>query len=79
MSIDKATLARTIILFLSLLNIILQKFGINAIPIEDDLVNEVVSVGLLVVSVISSWWKNNSFTKEAKLADEYLKSLKEEK
>ena len=79
MGIDKGTLARTIILFLSLLNIILQKFGIKAIPIEDDLVNEVVSVSLLVVSTISSWWKNNSFTKEAQQADQYLKELKEEK
>ena len=79
MSIDKGTLARTIILFLSLLNIILQKFGIKAIPIEDDLVNEVVSVGLLVVSTIYSWWKNNSFTKEAQQADRYLKELKGDK
>lgn len=79
MKIDKATLVRTIILFFSVLNIILEKFGVSAIPIEDELVNEVISVGLLVYSTISSWWKNNSFTKEARQADEYLKELKEEK
>lgn len=79
MKIDKATLVRTIILFFSVLNIILEKFGISAIPIEDELVNEVISVGLLVFSTVSSWWKNNSFTKEARQADEYLKELKEEK
>ena len=79
MKIDKATLVRTIILFFSVLNIILERFGISAIPIEDELVNEVISVGLLVFSTISSWWKNNSFTKEARQADEYLKELKEEK
>ncbi len=79
MKIDKATLVRTIILFFSVLNIILERFGISAIPIEDELVNEVISVGLLVFSTVSSWWKNNSFTKEARQADEYLKELKEEK
>ncbi len=79
MKIDKATLVRTIILFFSVLNIILEKFGVSAIPIEDELVNEVISVGLLVYGAISSWWKNNSFTKEARQADEYLKELKEEK
>lgn len=79
MKIDKATLVRTIILFFSVLNIILERFGISAIPIEDELVNEVISVGLLIFSTVSSWWKNNSFTKEARQADEYLKELKEEK
>ncbi len=79
MKIDKSTLIRTIILFFSVLNIVLEKFGISAIPIEDELVNEVISVGLLLYGVISSWWKNNSFTREARQADEYLKELKEEK
>ena len=79
MKIDKATLVRTIILFFSVLNIILERFGISAIPIEDELVNEVISVVLLIFSTVSSWWKNNSFTKEARQADEYLKELKEEK
>ncbi|HBN38078.1 MAG TPA: phage holin [Ruminococcaceae bacterium] len=76
MNVDKATIARTVILVLALLNIILEKFGIKALPIDDELVSEVVSVGFLLYSVITNWWHNNSFTKEAKQADEYLKELK---
>lgn len=76
MKIDKATIVRTIILFLSLVNVVLQLFGIKALPISNELVNEVVSVGLLFYSAVSSWWHNNSFTTPAKQADEYLKELK---
>lgn len=76
MNVDKATIARTVILVLALLNIILERFGIKALSIDDELVSEVVSVGFLLYSVITNWWHNNSFTKEAKQADEYLKELK---
>lgn len=79
MNIDKATIIRTIILLVSLVNVVLQMFGVNVIPIDNELVTEVVSVGLLLYSAISSWWHNNSVTKEAIEADEYLKQLKEEK
>lgn len=79
MKIDKATIVRTVILILSVLNIILERYGIKALPIDNDLISETVSVGFLLYGVFSSWWHNNSFTKEAKQADEYLKGLKEEK
>lgn len=76
MKIDKATIARTVILLLALVNIVLQMFGIKALPISDETVNDVVSVGFLLYSAISSWWHNNSFTSHAKQADEYLKELR---
>lgn len=79
MSVDKATIIRTVILFISLLNVVLQMFGVKTIPIDNELVTEVVSVGFLLYSAVSSWWHNNSVTKEAIQADEYLKQLKEEK
>lgn len=79
MSVDKATIIRTVILFMSLLNVVLQMFGVKTIPIDNELVTEVVSVGFLLYSAVSSWWHNNSVTKEAIQADEYLKQLKEEK
>lgn len=73
---DKTTVIRTIILVLSLVNICLEKFGIKIIPIDNELVSQVVSVGFLLYSAVSSWWHNNSFTAEAKQADQYLKELK---
>ena len=76
MKTDKSTIIRTVILFISLVNAVLQMFGIKAIPIENELVAEAVSVIFLLAGAISSWWYNNSFTEKARAADEYLKELK---
>lgn len=76
MKINKSAIVRTIILFISLLNIALEMFGIKALPINNELVYDAVSVAILIGSTISAWWKNNSFTKPAIQADEYLKNLK---
>ncbi|MGN0533072.1 MAG: phage holin [Eubacterium sp.] len=76
MKTDKNTIIRTVILFISLVNAVLQMLGIKAIPIENELVSEAVSVIFLLAGAISSWWYNNSFTEKAKAADEYLKELR---
>lgn len=76
MKCDKTTIVRTIILILSLVNVCLEQFGIKIIPIDNDLISQIVSVGLLIYSAISSWWHNNSFTEAAKKADQYMKELK---
>lgn len=77
MNINKSTIIRTVILFISLLNAVLKMFDVKTLPIDNELVSEAVSVAILIGSVISAWWKNNSFTKPAIKADEYKKSLKE--
>lgn len=77
MKIDKQTIIRTVILIIALINAILQMFDIKTLPIDNELVNDAVSVVILLAGAISSWWKNNSFSEKARLADEYLKQLKE--
>lgn len=67
--VDSGTIARTIILFLALLNQVLGIFGVQAIPIEDEQVNLLISTGWTVVAAIAAWWKNNSFTQAAIKAD----------
>lgn len=79
MKINKVTVIRTVILFISIINVVLKMFGINAIPIDNEVVSEAVSAGLLLYASISSWWHNNSFTKPAQEADEYMKQLKGKK
>lgn len=76
MKIDKPTIIRTVIFIIALVNVILQMFDIKTLPIDNELVNEAVSVVFLLVGSLSAWWKNNSFTKSAIEADEYLKNIK---
>ena len=70
------TIIRTVLLDIALLNQLLTAFGKCPLPIEDELVNQLISAIFTVSASVWSWWKNNSVTKNAIKADEYLKELK---
>ena len=70
------TIARTIVLVLALLNQLLAIFGKEQLPIAEEKVYQLVSILLTIGAAVWSWWKNNSVTKNAVKADEYLKELK---
>ncbi len=72
------TIARTIILILALVNQGLTITGHAVLPVDDDTVNQVVSLAFTVGASLAAWWKNNSFTRMAIDADEYMATLKEE-
>lgn len=73
----KETIIRTVILVYALLNQILTITGHSILPIGEDQLTELVSVGFTIIVSIWAWWKNNSFTEEAIQADEYLERLRE--
>lgn len=75
----KETLIRTVILIYALVNQILIFNGHSILPIGEEQLTELVGVAFVVVTALIAWWKNNSFTKEAIKADEYLKELREGK
>lgn len=77
MKISAGTIARTIILVLALVNQVLSMLGYKAIPIEDDQINDFVTLAFTIVTTAVAWWKNNSFTSAAIQADEYKKTLEE--
>ena len=73
------TLIRTICLALALINQVLAIFGISPLPIADGDVEMLVSTAATVIFAVIAWWKNNSFTKNAVAADEFLHDLKKVK
>lgn len=77
MQVKTSTIIRTLCLILALVNQILSATGKPLLPIEDSQIETVVTETALVITALWSWWKNNSFTKNAIVADEYLKDLKE--
>lgn len=86
MKASKGTIIRTVVLFIALLNSLFVIMGINPLPISEEQVTGLVeaiytvaSIALLLFSTIVTWWKNNSFTKEALEADKTLKKLKTKK
>ena len=76
MSVKKETIIRTVILIVALINQGLTVAGINLLPINDEEITEFLSLSLTIIASLWSWWKNNSFTKNAIEADEYLNNLK---
>lgn len=76
MKISKGTIIRTVCLILALVNNALALFDKSPLPIDDEIVTQIVSFLFTTCAAIATWWKNNSFTPEALEADEVLKSLK---
>ena len=74
-----STIARTGVLIFALLNQILTISGHNPLPWSDEQAYEGFTLLLTTVASLWSWWKNNSFTKEAIEADKVMKELKAKK
>lgn len=69
----RATIARTIILALAIINNALAIAGKSPLPISNEEVTEVVSFVFTTAAALAAWWKNNSFTQKAIAADETFK------
>lgn len=77
MKISKGTIVRTIMLVIVLLNMILKHFGLDVINVSESEILSVVELLIEIAVIIVNFWKNNSFTKKAIKADDFLKELKE--
>lgn len=77
--VSSGTVARTIVLALALINQVFAITGKGTIDIADDTIYQICSLGATIVTSLTAWWKNNSFTQEALEADDTLKAAKVEK
>lgn len=75
-NVSPDTIARTIFLFIALVNMILTMCGKNPLPFAEEDIYTAVSIVATLGAAALAWWKNNSFTTDAIKADEYLQELK---
>ena len=75
-TVSAATLARTAVLALALINQILSAAGKPVLPIESAQLEQLISTGFTTVSALVNWWFNNSITKEAIQADAEFERLR---
>lgn len=66
---------RLALLLISVVNLALRCFGADTLPMNNEAVEDFVSVAFTVASTLAAYWKNNSFTSAALAADETLKKL----
>ncbi len=69
-------IVRLVVLIIALVNQTLTLAGYNPLPFSEEDIYEGVSAVSTVVIALWAWWKNNSVTKEAQEADEYMRELK---
>lgn len=70
------TIVRTIVLAVTLLNQVLTMFGKNPLPFAEEELYTMLTTAATIAATIWAWWKNNSFTSEAIMADEYMNELR---
>ena len=75
-TVSAATIARTAVLALALINQILSAAGKPVLPIESAHLEQLISTGFTTVSALVNWWYNNSFTPEAIEADAFMARMK---
>ena len=74
--IPVATHVRYILMIITIVNMLLTRFGLNPINVSEDQLYQVVSDILTAAVFIMNTWYNNSVTPEAIEADKLMKSLK---
>ncbi len=67
--VSAGTLARTIVLILALVNQVLAMMGHNLLPVDNEMINDLVGNLWVIGAALWAWWKNNSFTKSALYGD----------
>lgn len=77
MPITKGTIVRTLMILLVIVNLILERCGVDVIHADESLVGSFVEVAVEIAAIAASWWYNNSLTENARKADEFLKKLNE--
>ena len=75
-NISTGTIIRTVVLIVALINQVLTMTGHSVLPFDEQQITDGLSMLFTAAAALWAWWKNNSFTSEAKEADTYLKERK---
>ena len=65
-------------LVIVLINLILEKCGVDIIKADESTVLQAVEYIIEIAAIIAAWWYNNSFSKKALKAQQYLEELRKE-
>lgn len=77
MKITKGTIVRTILFVVAITNFVLERVGVDLIPVDESMVLMFVETAIEIAFLAVGFWKNNSFTDKAIKADAFLKELRE--
>ena len=73
---SKPTIVTTVLLVVSLVNLVLTNTGHSPLPFSDEQIADGISMGFSIVMTVIAWWRNNSFSYAALQGDERMRELK---
>lgn len=76
LKVTRGTAVRTVLIIITLVNLMLKAMGYPIIDVDGNAVAKAIECGTEVVIIVLGFWKNNSFTGSAKTADFYLRKLR---
>ena len=74
--INAETVTGVLILLVALINAVLQLFGINTLPIENEEVSNIVSTVFLIVTAIWNTYKNRNISTASQTAQQITNAIK---
>ena len=74
--INAETVTGVLILLVALVNAVLQMFGINTLPIENEEVSNIVSTVFLIVTAIWNTYKNRNISTASQTAQQITNAIK---
>lgn len=77
-SVSAATIVRLVMMVLAIVAWILKMFGVMPPAVDESTIADVVLVVFGIVAFLQAYWKNNSWTEAAQIADGVMKYKKEE-
>ena len=76
MKISKQTIVRTLLLIIVAINIVLEKFGLDVIATDENVVLMCVETIIEVAVIVTGFWYNNSYSQNALKAQRFLEYLR---
>ena len=74
--VNAETVTGVLILLVALVNAVLQMFGINTLPIENEEVTNVVSTVFLIATALWNTWKNRNISTASQTAQQITNAIK---
>lgn len=74
--ITTEAVAGIFILLIALVNAVLQIFGINTLPIENEEVTNIISTVFLIATALYNTWKNRNISSASQVAQNITNAIK---
>ena len=75
--ITPETVTGVILLLIALLDVVLQRFGIRTLPIENDAIAGMVSTLFLIATTLYNTWKNRNISSASQIAQSITDAIKQ--